>query len=387
MTENTSRARLEAVDVVRGVIMVIMAIDHSRDYFGIPGQAPTALATTTIALFFTRWITHFCAPTFFLLTGTGAFLSLKKRTIPELSRYLWTRGLWLIVLEFTFVRCFAYQFNVDYRVTLLLVLWALGWAMIALAALVRLPTAWVGAIGAAMIATHNLLDGVTLPPPLSLLHGLGFVANSPSFTVFSAYPLIPWIGVTAVGYALGQVYNWEPQRRRVFLLRLGAAMCVVFVGLRALNVYGDPARWNVQATPAFTLLSFLNTNKNPPSLLFVLMTLGPVLMCLALVDRKTPTVLRPALTIGRVPLFYYVLHFALIHAMAVVVTYVQHGAVHWMFESPNLDNYPFTPPPGWGFPLPIVYAVWASVVVVMYPLCVWFGALKRRRKDVWLSYL
>ncbi len=368
--------------------MIVMALDHSRDYFGHPGDNPTDLASASAALFFTRWVTSFCAPVFFLLTGTAAFLSRQRRSPSELSRFLVTRGLWLIFLEVVVVRCGAYQLNVDYRVTLLLVLWALGWAMITLAVLVRLP-AWVAAtFGAVLIAGHNLLDGVRSASPLwAILHAPGFVVQTPRVVVFAAYPLIPWIGVTAVGYSLGQVYRWEPERRRRFLLRLGLAWTAAFVVIRGINVYGDPVPWTPQHTPLFTLLSFLDVNKYPPSLLFLLMTLGPALIFLGAIERTTPSLLRPALVIGKVPLFYYLLHFVLIHLAAVVVCGVQHGATHWMFESPDLAHYPFSAPPGWGFSLPVVYLVWACVVVAMYPLCRWFAALKQRRSDAWLSYL
>jgi uncharacterized membrane protein len=383
----TARARLEAVDVVRGVIMIIMALDHTRDYFGIPGQSPTNMATTTTALFFTRWITHFCAPVFFLLTGTGAFLSLRKKTTGELSRFLLSRGLWLIFLELVLFRGLALQFNFDYRVTMLIVLWALGWAMITLAALVRLRPTTVAMIGAAMIVLHNLLDVVRSANPIwAILHGPGLVLNGPG-VVFVAYPLIPWVGVTAVGYGLGQIYQWDVERRRAFLLKLGVGCIVAFVALRALNVYGDPSRWAPQRSPMFTLISFLNTTKQAPSLLFLLMTLGPALIFLRAMDRPIPSVMRPALIIGKVPLFYFMLHFVLIHLIAVVFCLVRYGAAHWMFESPDLGNYPFTPPPGWGYSLPVVYLVWASVVVALYPLCRWFAGLKQRRTEAWLSYL
>ena len=382
------RTRIESIDVVRGVIMIIMALDHTRDFFGMPGQSPTDLATATGALFLTRWVTYFCAPVFFLLTGTGAYLSLRRKSTSELSRFLFTRGLWLIFLEVVVLRCFAYQFNVDYRVTMLLVLWALGWTMITLAALVRLPAFVVTAIGVVMIAGHNLLDGAKVSGPLwSILHSPGFVLNSPEHVVFVAYPLIPWIGVTAVGYGLGQIYDWDVDRRRTFLLRLGLALGLAFVAIRGLNAYGDAARWMPQKTAAFTVFSFLNTTKYPPSLLFLLMTLGPAMLLLWAVDRATPRMLRPALTIGKVPFFYYMLHFLLIHLLAVVTCAVQYGSVHWMFESPDLAHYPFSPPPGWGFSLPVVYLVWAVVVIAMYPLCRWFAALKQRRSDAWLSYL
>jgi uncharacterized membrane protein len=383
-----SRTRIEAVDVVRGVIMIIMALDHTRDFFGIPGQNPTDLANASAALFLTRWITHFCAPVFFLLTGTGAYLSLRRKSPRELSRFLFTRGLWLIFLEVVVVRCFAYQFNFDYRVTMLLVLWALGWAMITLSALVRLPASVATAIGGVMIVGHNLLDSVKAASPLwSILHSPGFVVNTPDHVVFVGYPLIPWIGVTAVGYGLGQVYSWDPERRRAFLLRLGLALSLAFLVIRGINKYGDPSRWMQQKTALFTALSFLNTTKYPPSLLFLLMTLGPAMIFLRSVDLHTPRILRPALVIGKVPMFYYVLHFALIHLLAVVTCYLRYGSAHWMFESPDLGHYPFSPPPGWGYPLAGVYLVWTFVVIAMYPLCRWFAALKQRRSDPWLSYL
>ena len=382
------RARVESVDVVRGVIMILMALDHTRDFFGIPGQSPTDMASTTAALFLTRWITHLCAPVFFLLTGTGAYLSLRRKSPGELSRFLLTRGIWLIFLEVVLVRCFAYQFNFDYRVTMLLVLWALGWAMITLSALVRLPAFVATAFGALLIVGHNLFDTVKSASPLwAILHSPGFVVNTPDHVVFAAYPLIPWVGVTAVGYGLGEVYSWDAERRRGFLLRLGLALSLAFLVIRGLNIYGDPSRWMRQKTAVFTVLSFLNTTKYPPSLLFLLMTLGPAMVFLWSVDPETPRVLRPALVIGKVPLFYYVLHFALIHLLAVVTCYVRYGSAHWMFESPDLGHYPFSAPPGWGYSLPVVYLVWAFVVVTMYPLCRWFAGLKQRRSDPWLSYL
>jgi uncharacterized membrane protein len=382
------RVRLESVDVVRGVIMILMALDHTRDFFGMPGANPVDMSSTTVALFFTRWVTHFCAPVFFLLTGTGAYLSLKKRSTGDLSRFLFTRGVWLIFLELVVLRCLSYQFNFDYRVTFLVVLWTLGWAMITLSVLVRLPAAMVTAFGVVLIAGHNLFDSVQWSNPLwFILHRPGVVFSAGGHVVLEAYPLIPWIGVTAVGYGLGQVYGWAPDRRRAFLLRLGPGLTAAFLILRAINYYGDPFRWAAQKTPTFTVLSFLNTNKYPPSLLYLLMTLGPALVLLWSVDRRTPRILRPALTFGRVPFFYYIFHFTLIHLVAVVVCYARYGAVHWMFESPDLGHYPFTAPPGWGFSLPVVYLVWACVVLAAYPSCRWFAGLKQRRTDVWLSYL
>jgi len=389
------RVRLESVDIVRGVIMILMALDHVRDFFGIPGVNPTDPASTTVALFFTRWITHFCAPVFFLLTGTGAYLSLRRKSKGELSRFLFTRGLWLIFLEVVVTRDLGWQFNFDYHLTILIVLWALGWAMIVLSGLIWLPTSLVTTFGLVMIAGHNLFDSVQSSNPLwSILHSPNFILNHPEHSIFATYPLIPWVGVTAAGYGLGQIYSpgssstsgWASDRRRAFLGRLGIGLTAAFVVLRGINIYGDPVRWTTQKSAIFTVLSFLNTNKYPPSLLFLLMTLGPAMLFLWAVDGRTPRWLRPALVFGKVPMFYYLLHIPLIHLLAILVCYARYGQVHWMFESPGLGQFPVTPPPGWGFSLPIVYLVWAAVVFTLYPLCRWFAALKQCRGDAWLSY-
>lgn len=384
---STKRVRLESVDVLRGIVMILMAIDHTRDFFGNPAVSPVNLATTTVPLFFTRWITHICAPTFFLLTGTGAFLSLRRKSKSELSRFLFSRGLWLIFLDAVICRCLGMQFNFDFRVTLLIVLWALGWAMIVLSGLVYFP-AWIAtAFGVVMMVGHNLLDGVTSLNPLwVILHRPGFLLNTPRFVVFVAYPLIPFVGVTAAGYGLGQIYAWSADRRQAFLLRLGFALTAGFTLLRWINIYGDPIRWSTQKSAAMTVVSFLNTTKYPPSLLFLLMTLGPALLILWAVDAATPRWMRPALIFGRVPMFYYLLHIPLIHLLAVFFCYFRYGHVHWMLESPTLGQYPFTAPPGWGYSLPVIYLVWAVVVLAMYPPCRWFAGVRQRRSDAWLSY-
>jgi uncharacterized membrane protein len=384
--------RQSSIDAVRGIIMILMALDHTRDFFGSTAIDPTNLDRASGGLFLTRWITHLCAPVFFLLTGAGAALSLGRRTPRNLSWLLFTRGLWLIVLELTIVRCAGYQFNIDYRVTFLLVLWALGWSMIVLAALVRLPPAVVAGIGIAIVALHNLLDGIqpssfgSFAPFWSILHQPGFVLATPRVTVFAAYPLIPWVGVTAVGYGLGHLYRRRPDARPL-LLRLGVAMLAAFVVLRWTNLYGDPRPWSAQGSWVFTVLSFVNTNKYPPSLLFLLMTLGVAALLLWALHDRTPRVLAPAVIFGRVPLFYFVLHLMLIHAAAVVVCWLRYGDAHWMFESARLDQYPFTQPPGWGYSLPLVYLAWLAVVAALYPACRWYAGFKQRRSDWWLSYL
>jgi uncharacterized membrane protein len=382
-----TRFRLESVDLLRGVIMILMALDHTRDFFGQTAFSPTDPTQTTIPLFFTRWITHFCAPVFFLLTGTGAYLSLRKKSKPELSKFLFTRGLWLIFLEITLFRCLGLQFNFDYHLTLLDVLWALGWAMIVLSGLVHLPAWLVTTFGVVLIAGHNLLDRIQSSNPVwTILHSPNFVLTTPQHSVFVAYPLIPWVGVTAAGYGLGQVFALASDHRRTFLFRAGLGVTAAFVILRGINAYGNPVPWSTQKSAAFTVLSFLNTNKYPPSLLFLLMTLGPALLFLWVVDGGTPRFLRPALALGKVPMFYYLLHFPLIHLIAVAVCYARYGQAHWMFESSTIAQFPVTTPPGWGFSLPVIYLIWASVVLALYPLCRWFAALKQRRSDAWLSY-
>jgi uncharacterized membrane protein len=386
------RPRLDSIDLVRGIAMVLMALDHVRDYFGAPGPSPTDLGRASAALFLTRWITHLCAPTFFLLAGVGAYLALERMTRPALQRFLLARGLWLVLLELTVVRCLGYQFNFDYQVTLLVILWALGWSMVALAPLLALPPAWVAGIGVAMIASHNLLDAVparafgALAPLWSILHAPGFVAAPPGPVVFVAYPLVPWIGVMAAGFGLGQLYAWQSERRRSALLRWGAALTAAFFVLRLANLYGDPSRWSAQRDSLFTALSFLNATKYPPSLLFLLMTLGPALLLLAWAERGTPRALEPARVLGRVPLFYFLLHLPLIHLLAVGLCYARHGEAHWMFESPSLDRYPFKAPPGWGVSLGTTYLVWFVVVAALYPACRAFATLKQRRADGWLRY-
>jgi uncharacterized membrane protein len=375
--------RLESIDLLRGGVMVLMALDHVRDFFGAAVN-PTDPATTTVPLFFTRWITHICAPTFFLLMGAGAFLAGRKKPVAGLSRYLLVRGVWLIALEIVVVRL-GLQFNVDYRVTMLTVLWALGWSMIALALLVHLPPAVVGAIGVATIAGHNLFDAVrassfgALAPLWTVLHTPGVILSTSRYVVFVAYPLIPWVGVAAVGYALGEVYTWPAPRRQALLWRTGIGLVAAFMVLRALDGYGDPIPWTAQRSATATALSFLNTTKYPPSLLFLLMTLGPALCVLAVIDRGTPRLLRPMLIFGRVPLFYYLVHLALIHLLAVIVCYLRYGDAHWMFESPRLDQFPFARPPEWGFNLPGVYVIWVGIVGAMYPLCARVALMRMRR--------
>jgi uncharacterized membrane protein len=388
----TARAvRLDSVDLLRGIVMVVMALDHTRDFFhsGAALFDPTDLSKTTPALFFTRWITHFCAPVFVFLAGTGAYLSLARgRSKRDLSRFLFTRGLWLVFLEVTFVR-FALTFDATYRLGVaLLVIWALGVSMIALAALVHLPPRAVAAFGLALVVGHNLLDRFTpdsfgaLGWLWKVLHVQGPIQVSPGFSLFVGYPLVPWVGVMAAGYAFGRLLQLGEARRRKVLLRLGVGLTLAFVALRATNLYGDPSRWSVQPRGMiFTLCSFLNCAKYPPSLLFLLMTLGPAIALLPLFERVRGAVARFFLVYGRVPMFYYLLHFYLLHTLAVVFAFARYG--RQLFTLLNAD----APPPGWGYPLWVVYLVWASAVLSLYYPCRYWAGLKRRKRSAWLSYL
>lgn len=376
--------------------MVLMALDHVRDFFHADALAfqPTDLSRTSAALFLTRWVTHFCAPVFVFLAGTGAFLSTTRgKTQRELARFLLVRGLWLVLLELTLVR-FGWFFNFDYHLIMGLVIWALGWSLVALAGLVFLPHWAIAVFGVGMILLHNLGDGIRADQfgewgwLWIVLHQGGPVQPMTGVTLAAAYPLVPWIGVMAAGYALGPLLLLDRPRRRRLLATLGLALTLAFVLLRATNLYGDPHPWSVQASGLVTLFSFLNCEKYPPSLLFLLMTLGPSIALLAVFDTagEPGRCLRPLVTFGRVPLFYYLLHLPLIHALAVLSSYLQFGRADWWFQN-NVLGPPSPIPAGCGYGLPVVYLVWIAVVVALYPACRWFAGVKERRRDVWLSFL
>jgi uncharacterized membrane protein len=384
--------RLESVDLLRGLVMVLMALDHARDFFHFGawhGLDPLDLNRTTAAVFCTRWITHYCAPTFILLAGAGAFLShTRGRSTRELSWFLLTRGVWLVGLEMTFVQWIGWTFAIDGHAHFALVLWAIGWSMIALAALVHLPASWVAAFGVAMIALHNTCDGINSAalgawaPLWTVLHEGGRVELGGGHALLAGYPLIPWIGVMAGGYGLGACFQHEPAARRRRLWQLGAALTAGFVGLRLGNLYGNPRPWSVQPDALRTLFSFLDCHKYPPSLCYLLMTLGPVLLLLAWWDRGVPTWMRPLLVFGRVPMFFYLLHIPLLHGLAVLVARLRWGRADWLY-----GVAPARPPDTGGFGLLGVYSAWLAAVVLLYFACRWFAELKRRHRSPWLSYL
>ncbi|MFA4947995.1 MAG: heparan-alpha-glucosaminide N-acetyltransferase domain-containing protein [Candidatus Krumholzibacteriia bacterium] len=388
-----ARARLDSVDLLRGLVMVIMALDHVRDYFHRSGFYlqfdPTDLSRTDTALFVTRWVTHFCAPVFIFLAGTGAFLSASRgKSKSELSKFLFTRGLWLVLLELTVLHA-AWSFNFDLRVEMVQVIWALGWSMVALSGLIYLPVWAVAVFGVVMIAVHNLFDGIQAQNLgafgwlWKVFHEGGLMQPTPWSGIFVAYPLIPWIGVMAAGYGFGRLLLLDRGARRRWLFALGGSLILMFVILRAVNRYGDPTPWSAQKSGLFTFFSFINTYKYPPSLLFLLMTLGPATLALALLDRRAGRFTRPLIVFGRVPLFFYVLHIPLIHGLAVLFARARYGQAHWLFQNPP----DFAVPKDYGYSLPVVYLIWIAVVLILYPACRWYAGIKKRRRDGRLSYL
>jgi len=388
-------SRLDSVDLLRGFVMVLMALDHTRGFFSNVTFYPLDLDKTNVALFLTRWVTHFCAPTFVFLAGTGAFLSTTRgKSTRELSWFLFTRGLWLVFLEVTVIRWSGWTFSFDWHSVGIGVIWAIGWSMVVLAALVYLPLWAITGFGLLMIVTHNALDGID-PTHLGageglwrILHAGGTFQLAPGYNFGAGYPLIPWIGVMATGYGFGTLLLREPAQRRRWIFGLGAGLTLLFVLVRFSNVYGDPHRWEAQKNFVFTLFSFVHCQKYPPSLCYLLMTLGPALMLLSVFDRGTPTVLKPLLVFGRVPLFYYLLHLPLIHTLALAVNLIRFGRADWLYgHQPGPNEPALVLPPDRGFDLPVVFLVWITVVLLLYPACRWFAEVKRRRQEAWLSYL
>jgi uncharacterized membrane protein len=401
------RVRLGSIDLLRGLIMMVMVLDHTRDYVHIGGLTgdPTNLATTTPLLFMTRWVTHYCAPLFVFLAGVGAYLQLSRgMTTRDLSRFLVTRGLWLIVLEATVIRVTTW-FNVDFSYLMTLqVIWTLGVSMIVLAALIHLPLRVIAGLGLGMIVLHNAFDGIRvmswqgpgMPVP-SVADKLWILLHQPaeffpvfgdgSPVVFVVYPLVPWIGVIAVGYAFGAIYTLNPERRRTLLLRTGLALITAFVVIRATNLYGDPRPWSPQSSVLFSVLSFVNTTKYPVSLLYLLMTIGPALLALAWFEsRQQPSRAEQIVTrVGRVPLFFYLWQWPLAHGIAVALSAAAGKDVGFYFKSPPAV-FAATPANA-GFDLPIVYLCWLAVLAVLIPMCLWFSRVKERNPAWWLKYL
>ncbi len=388
--------RLESIDFLRGLVIVIMAIDHTRDFFLFGhSQDPTRDPYVTVALFFTRWITHFCAPVFVLLAGVSAGLMTAGRTPHQLTRFLFTRGLWLIFVE-VFIVATAVTFSPlglaqagGLIFVPMQVIWAIGASMVVLSVLQRLGRKACLALGVAIVAVHNLLDAVWPASKLQDLQWPAWVAlhsqmslHVGPFLLLMIYPLLAWVGVMAMGFGISIVFELPADRRNALLLQAGVAVTAGFMILRALGIYGDPSPWQIHpGVLKATVISFLNTTKYPPSLMYLLMTLGPSAILCSRADRITGSVKNALVTYGRVPFAFYVPHFFLIHLLSVVLGLLQGFRLKQMMTA-----FPFYPK-GYGLALPGVYAVWVLVVVLLYPFCRYVAGVKARRRDWWLSYV
>ena len=396
MTANAREYRLTSIDMLRGLAIVIMAIDHVRDYFMVAGEMdPMTNPAIGAALFFTRWITHFCAPVFVFLAGTSAGLMAARKTQPALGAFLFKRGLWLIFVEW-FVVATAWSFapwGIEQAGGLVAVpmqvIWAIGAGMVILAGAQFLGQRACLVIGGAILVGHNLLDPIwpatsgvfdTSPPWWAALHTQMAIAIGPFFLAF-VYPLLPWIGVMLVGYWTARLFQEPVERRNAWLLAGGPAATAAFVVIRGAGIYGDPNPWQVRGGAIRTLIDFLNVTKYPPSLLFLLMTLGPAAVLCAFADRVPDAVRQPLIAFGRAPFAFYVAHLYVIHALAVAFGVMQG------FEARQFLTFSFFFPKGYGVGLPGVYLLWLLVIATLYPLCKWVAAVKGRRQEWWLSYL
>jgi uncharacterized membrane protein len=391
----TEKQRISSIDIMRGLVMVIMALDHARDFFYFGGFAtdPTNLTATTPQLFFTRWITHYCAPTFVFLAGTSIFLNLQKKSKKDLSMFLLSRGLWLIVLELIVVR-FGIVFNFYYDVIFFQVIWVIGASMVCMAGLIHLNYKTIVAIGLIIVFGHNIFDAFPLQPGDSffgmwtVLRQSGFVALTENNALFVIYPLLPWLGIMILGFGLGKLYSGEFNKgeRNKLLMILGFSAIALFVTLRFINLYGDPAPWSGQKNGMFTFMSFINTTKYPVSLMYTLMTLGPMLVILALMERVSFSFLKPFHVFGRVPMFYYVLHFMLIHLISLILFMNKTGKSLSEIDFHFNKSFGGITTEG-GYSLAITYLLWIAVVIFLYPLCVWYNRYKSTHKNWWLSYI
>lgn len=387
--------RIASIDILRGLVMVIMALDHARVYFYYESffGEPTNIETTTPVLFFTRFITHFCAPVFVFLAGTSAFLYGERKSKALLFKFLFTRGVWLIFLE-KVVNNLIWSFDITYSFTVLQIIWAIGVSMICLSVLIYLPKKIILCIGILLIAGHNFLDNIVLEGQSFqsiiwyILHQKQFLALTDTSAVFFMYPVIPWIGIMALGYLFGSLYqkDYDVTSRKKWLLRIGISCLVVFIVLRGINIYGDLTPWSIQDTATKTILSFFNVTKYPPSLLFLCITIGCAILFLLVIENINNKITHFFLVFGRVPLFYYFLHVFVIHVLAIVGILITGG--HWQdmiltaksFMDGDLKTY--------GYSLITVYVIWLGVVIITYPLCKKYMLYKAKNKDKWwLSYL
>lgn len=383
--------RIDSIDLVRGLVMIIMALDHTREFMHLTAisQSPTDLTVTTPALFLTRWITHLCAPIFVFLAGTSAFLSFKKQLDPAKTRkFLLSRGIWLFILEFSLVNL-ALWFDFKFRTLIFEVIAVIGFGFIVLSFLLKVPPRVIGFIGLAIIFGHGLLQYLPLSDPSSLKTILSFLFSSTAVPVTSqfmfvmVYPPIPWLGIMLTGFASGMLFN-NPNRKSIFL-KIGIASVALFIIIRLLNIYGDPSQWSVQKTDLYTFFSFINVTKYPPSLLFCLITLGILFLLLSFTEGIKNKLTDMISVFGKVPLFYFLIHLYLIHALMIAMLFLQ--GFNWsdlVFGMLSMGR----PKAESGIGLWETYMVWIVVVISLYPLCKWYAKYKGNHKDQkWLRYL
>lgn len=399
-TASLTRPRVSSIDILRGIVMIIMALDHVRDYFHITANTddPLNLATTTPALYFTRWITHFCAPVFVFLSGTSIYLQSLRKTKKELGIFLLKRGLWLIIAEWTIIS-FAWTFNTNFTFFPFQVIWAIGISMFILGLLLLAKFSYklILVTGILLVAGHNLLDIPEASPGFQpsftwdLLHHGVFAVYPIGGNHFAllVYPFIAWTGVMMLGYCAGVFFtsSFTQQQRKKILLQTGGGLVLFFILLRFSNLYGDPVEWSTQKNLLYTFLSFMNVDKYPPSLLYCCATIGPALILLAFIEKTGNRFSRVMITYGRTAFFYYILHIYLIHLLAAVFFFARG---HTFAEAKYVgEQFPFMyVAPGEGYGLPVVYLVWIGVVAALYPLCKWYDGYKSRHKEnKWLSYL
>ena len=395
---SADQKRIESIDILRGIVMVIMALDHVRDYFHIQANLdnPLNLATTTPLLYFTRWITHFCAPVFVFLSGTSIYLQSLRKTKKELAVFLIKRGLWLILIEITIIS-FAWSFNPHYNFIFFQVIWAIGISMVILGLLIRLPFNLILTLGIIIVFGHNLLDIPESAPGFKpsfwwdLLHSSRFTVYpyAENHVLLIAYPFLPWTGLMMLGYCTGIWFSpkFTAEQRRKIVTFTGFGLILLFIVVRFINVYGDPVAWSTQKNGLFTFFSFINVHKYPPSLLYMCITIGPALLFLSFIERVQNKFTNIMRTYGRVAFFYYVLHLYLVHFFSAIAFLLRD---HSLQEATNTGNFfPFYfLAPGEGYSLAIVYIVWVVVVVALYPLCKWYDNYKTNHKEKrWLSYL
>jgi uncharacterized membrane protein len=398
MNTAITKSRIESIDLVRGLVMIIMALDHVRDFFHSEAftDDPLNLATTTPLLYFTRWITHFCAPIFVFLSGTSIYLQSLRKTKKELSSFLIKRGLWLIFVEFVIIS-FSWSFDPFYNFIYLQVIWAIGISMVILGLLIHLPYKLILGLGFIIVFGHNLLDIPEAAPGFKagfwwdLLHHAKWsdFTFAPNHHLIIIYPFVAWTGVMLLGYCAGIFYSatYSAERRQKIIFRTGIALIVLFVVLRFLNIYGDPVSWTTQKNSFYTFLSFLNVNKYPPSLLYLCITIGPCLILLSFMENVKNRFTRILVVFGRTAFFYYIIHFFLIHLLLAIAFYAQGHSTQQAIDS--MKNLPFLfTIQGQGFGLAGVYGVWAFVIVALFPVCKWYDQYKTSHKEKWwLSYL